>query len=93
MGLKRRVERRLRDAVGVIRDGGRGDCRDHLKEMVLAEAGREESIDASSLRRPRLSIIVFARVDSAANLLSLGLVEPCLPSPGCRSGRSAGVSA
>jgi hypothetical protein len=39
------VERRLGDAAGVVRDRGRRDCRDHLKKMVLAEAGREESID------------------------------------------------
>src|SRR5215831_7834446 len=45
MGLKRRVEKRLGYAAGVVRDRGRRDCRDHLKEMVLAEAGREESTD------------------------------------------------
>src|SRR5262249_34983146 len=45
MGLKRRVERRLGDAAGVVRDRGRGACGDPLKEMVLAEARREESID------------------------------------------------
>jgi hypothetical protein len=61
MGLKRHVERRFGDAAGVVRDRGRRDCRDHLKEMVLAEAGREESINVLVARRPRFSIIVFAR--------------------------------
>src|ERR1700722_15694397 len=45
MSLKRRFERRLGDAAGVVRDRGRGDRGDHFQEMIFAETGREESID------------------------------------------------
>jgi len=45
--LKRRFERRLGGAAGVVRDRRRGDRGDHFEEVIFAESGREES-DISS---------------------------------------------
>jgi hypothetical protein len=45
------------------------DRGDHFEEVVFAETGREESFDVLIVEA---SIIVFARADSAANLLSFG---------------------
>jgi hypothetical protein len=45
MSLKRRVERGLRDAAGVVRDRGRGDDGDDLQGMILAETCCDESIE------------------------------------------------
>jgi hypothetical protein len=45
MFLKRRIERWLGDAAGVVRDRRRGDRRDHFEEVILAKPDREGSID------------------------------------------------
>ena len=45
MSLKRRFERRLGDAAGVVRDRGRGDRGDHFAEVIFTETGCEELID------------------------------------------------
>jgi hypothetical protein len=36
--LERRLQRRFRDAAGIVGDGRGGDHGDHLEQMILAEA-------------------------------------------------------
>jgi hypothetical protein len=43
--LQRRLQRRIRDASGVVRDGRGGDDGDHLKQKILAKAGRNETFN------------------------------------------------
>src|SRR5215831_12953623 len=45
VSLKRRLERSLRDAAGVVRDRGGGDDSNDLQGMIFTEAGGDESID------------------------------------------------
>src|ERR1700729_3103160 len=54
MSLKRGLQRRLRDASGIVRDRGRGDDGDDLESMILTEAGRDESIDLFIVKTPTL---------------------------------------
>ena len=45
MSLERRLERRFRDAAGIVRDRRGGDDGDDLEGMILAETGCDELID------------------------------------------------
>src|SRR6516164_501132 len=45
VSLKWRLERRLGDTAGVVRDRGRGNDGNDLQGVVFAETGRDESID------------------------------------------------
>ena len=54
MSLKRRFERRLRDAAGIVRDRGRGDAAITSRSVIFAETGRDESIDILIVEAPTL---------------------------------------
>src|SRR6516165_4859856 len=45
VSLKGRLERRLGDTAGVVRDRGRGNDGNDLERMVFAETSRNESVD------------------------------------------------
>jgi len=54
VNLKRRFERSLREAAGVVRDRGRSDRSNHLKGMIFAETRCEETIDVFIIKTPAL---------------------------------------
>jgi hypothetical protein len=54
LSLKRRLERRVRDAAGVVRDRRRGDRGNYFEEVIFAETGREESFDVLMVEPPAL---------------------------------------
>src|ERR1700677_1261550 len=94
MSLKRRVERGLRDAAGVVRDRGRGDDGDDLQGMIIAETCCDKSIDILIVetpplfdhrpgqRRQRRELAVF-RQTALTNGLDIRWVDPLLERQSC----------